>query len=205
MLKAKITGNAEPSTSNSSPNTSKKHVFVSKTVGLIKRKKHQTFKCTKCDKRSLSLAELNTHYRANHAKVKCKYCNLLFNTLSSLARHQYSHEIATKCCRCGKLFRFDSELKAHKLKHRRIPTQHCSHPNCNRTYFSASDLAKHAKIHENVVWNCDKCDYSTNDKRLLKSHRRKHEQKPKYSCTKCGKSFIYHTQWSQHKNNHDCE
>ena len=27
-----------------------KHVFVSKTVGLIKRKRHHTFKCSKCDK-----------------------------------------------------------------------------------------------------------------------------------------------------------
>ena len=74
-LRSKSAESAEASTSHSPPKTNKKHVFVSKTVGLIKQKKRQTFKCSKCDKRSSSLAELNTHYRASHAKVKCKYYN----------------------------------------------------------------------------------------------------------------------------------
>ena len=110
-----------------------------------------TFKCSKCDKYTNSLAELNTHYRGNHTRVKCKYCNQLFNTPSLLTRHQSSPEIATKKCQCGKVFRFDNELRAHKLKHWRIPTQRRSHPNCQCSYFSASDLAKHAKTHENVA------------------------------------------------------
>ena len=118
IVKDKINKNKNDKPTDTTASTSKKHVFVSKTVGLIKGKRHRTVKCSKCDKCTQSLAELNTHYRANHARVKCKYCNLLFNMPSSLARHQYFHEIATKRCRCGKVFRFDSELKTHKLRHR---------------------------------------------------------------------------------------
>ena len=88
------------------------------------------------------MSELNAHYKENHDPVKCYVCHKVFNTQSSLDRHLYSHKIATKKCRCGRLFRFESELESHKLKHRQIRTQKCSKPGCNKSYFSASDLAK---------------------------------------------------------------
>ena len=97
--------------------TSKKHVFISKTVGLVKHKCNRVFKCNKCDCRFPTMCELNAHYKENHDPVKCYVCHKVFNTQSSLDRHLYSHEIATKKCRCGNLFRFDSELESHKLTH----------------------------------------------------------------------------------------
>ena len=80
----------------SEPAKKKRMVFVSKTVGLVKRKRKRTFKCEKCDNRYASQGELNTHYRANHARVKCPHCELTFTTPGSLSRHKYSHEVATK-------------------------------------------------------------------------------------------------------------
>ena len=205
VVKNRMSNAASSSNTKPSSTSTNKHVFVSKTAGRIKQKQHCTFKCSKCDKCTNSLAELNTHYRGNHTPVKCKYCNQLFNTSSLLTRHQYFHEIVTKKCQCGKVFRFNSELQAHKLKHCRIPTQHCSHPNCSHSYFSALDLAKHAKTYGNIAWNCNKCDYTTNDKRLLKSHQWKHDSNTRYTCSKCNKSFMYHTQWSCHSKNNVCE
>ena len=134
--------------------TTKKMEFVLKTVGLIKCECKQSFKCTKCDDRYPTQGALNKHYWEKHEKVKCPHCPMTFSTPCTLTHHMYVHEIATKKCRCSKTFRFDSELKAHKLKHCRLPTQHCAHPNCGKSYFSASDLAKHAKIHLNITWSC---------------------------------------------------
>ena len=157
-----------------------------------------------CNAGPKSQNELNTHYRNSHDKVKCYVCHQLFNTPSSLTRHLYWYEIPTKACRCGKVFCFNSELKSHKLKHRRIRTEHCPHPTCNKSYFSPNDLAKHVKTHSNKVWNCDKCTYSTKDKRLLKSHQRKHSQPVNYKCDCCAKAFVYHTQWKHHKTANNC-
>ena len=180
------------------PNT-KCHVFISRTVGLIKHKRKRIFKCTKCDTRKATQGEINAHYRSTHEKVKCYVCHQLFNTPATLAHHLYSHKIATKKCRCGKVFRFASELKSHKLTHRRIKTEHCPFPKFGKSYHSANNLAKHVKIHSNKTWKCSVCDYTTKDEHLLKSHKRKHEQTVKYTCNICAKSFVYHTQWARHK------
>ena len=183
---------------------SKKHVFVTKTIGLVKHKRNRVFKCKKCDRHFPTMSQLNSHYKDNQDPVKCYVCHRLFNTPSTLDRHLYLHEIATKKCRCGKLFRFKSELESHKLTHQHIRRQKCSKPSCNKSYFSANDLAKHVHTHRNIVWNCKNCDYTTKDEHLLKSHRHKHDQLVKYTCQKCGRGFVYYTQWARHKEQNNC-
>ena len=178
--------------------------FVSKTAGLVKWKRKCPFKCNKCNNRYSSQGQLNECYRMNHDRVQCPHCPMTFSTLCSLTHHLYSHEIATKKCRCGKTFCFDSELKSHKLKHHRIRTQHCTHPSCGRSYFSASDLAQHARMHDDTIWKCQQCEYKTGDKRLLKSHQRKHICTLWYTCRKCDKGFIYYTQWAHHTKSESC-
>ena len=164
--------NVKPGTSNHDVNqnssnllapTPKCHVFVSRTVGLIKHKRKRIFKCAKCETRKATQGEINAPYRSTHEKVKCYVCHQLFSTPATLVCHLYSHEIATKKCRCGKVFRFASELKSHKLTHRRIKTEHCPFPKCSKSYYSANDLAKHIKIHSNKTWKCSVCDYSTKE------------------------------------------
>ena len=177
---------------------------MSRTVGFVKHKRKQVFKCSKCETRKATQGEINRHYRENHTQVKCYVCQQLFKTPATLARHLYSHEIATKQCRCGKTSCFASELKTHKLTHLHIKTEHSQFPKCGKSYFSANDLAKHIKVHSNKEWKCDVCTYTTKDERLLKSHYRKHSQAIKYTCATCGKGFVYHTQWARHKNQNNC-
>ena len=129
---------------------------------------------------------------------------MTFSTPLTLMRHQYTHASPRFHCRCVKGFYYLPELKVHKLKHRRTRTAICSYPGCTKSYFSQSNLAKHAHTHCKIKWNCDKCDYSTSDERLLKSHQRKHEQQVKYTCDQCGCGFVYHTQWSRHCNKKNC-
>ena len=197
---------ATPSTNSAAVDKSQKikHEFVSRTVGLIKFKRKRTFKCGNCDNTYPTQAAVSAHYRETHDIVKCSVYHKTFTTPATLSRHMYSHEIATKACRCGKTFRFDSELKSHKLTHRHITMEHCAKPGCNKSYFSASDLAKHVLMHSDKIWNCPECDYNTKDKQLLKSHKRKHEQTVQYTCLRCGKGFVYYTQWSRHKKAENC-
>ena len=185
--------------------TVKKRVFVTCRVGIIKHRRKQTCKCPICLKRYPSQEKLNQHNRQAHDKLKCQYCPMVFTTPSSLQRHQYVHSTPRFHCRCGKGFYFLAELKIHKLKHRRTRIAICSYPVCTKSYFSQSDLVKHACMHLKIKWNCNQCDYSMHDERLLKSHKRKHEQKIKYTCSRCGKDFVYHTQWARHTNKNTCK
>ena len=175
-----------------------KSVFKTTHVGLKKFRRKCSYKCPVCGKKYTMQGELNSHYRDTHKNVKCSKCSMSFTTPSTLTRHYYTHAEPRKFCQCGKGFYFSSELRVHKLTHRRIKTQMCIHPRCGKSYFSAVDLAKHARIHENIAWNCDKCDYSTPDKRLLHSHQRVHERVSRYTCARCGDTFIFHTQWARH-------
>ena len=198
-------GDKDNSNASTNESTSKQKMeFVSKTVGLVKRKRKRNFNCTKCEACFPLQGELNSHYRDNHEPVKCPHCVTQFSTPCTLTRHLYMHEIPTKKCPCGEVFRFNSELKAHKLTHHWLPTHHCAHAGCDRSYFNAADLTKHVKTHKNMIWCCSKCKYTTKDKWLLKSHQRKHEHEHRYTCQKCGKGFIYHTQWARHKTDDSC-
>ena len=82
--------------------------------------------------------------------------------------------------------------------------QKCSKPGCNKSYFSADDLAKHVFTHQNIMWKCKDCDYNTTDECLLKSHKCKHDQVVKYTCQKCGRGFVYYTQWARHRDQNKC-
>ena len=177
---------------------------MTRKVGIRKFKRKQCFTCKLCNKPFLSLKELNSHHKANHGKVRCAKCGQLFNTPSTLTRHMYTHLEARKPCRCGKSFWFLSELNTHKLTHRRIKHQVCSHVGCGHSYISKQDLAKHARTHDNIEWRCLKCNYTTDDKRLLKSHQRVHLRKIRYYCVVCGKGFIFHMQWNHHKTQNNC-
>ena len=179
-------------------------VFVTKRIGLIKRKCIRTCKCPKCEKRFPNQGELNRHYRKYHDRVKCSKCPMTFSIPSTLTQHMYYHAEPRHFCHCGEGFRFLAEIRIHKLTHRRIKTAICQHPGCGKSYMSQSDLSKHAKVHEKVEWKCKLCDYTNYDKRLLKSHMRKHDQTVKYTCSRCGKGFVYHTQFKRHRTADNC-
>ena len=129
---------------------------------------------------------------------------MTFSTPSTLKHHLYTHVVPRFFCHCGKGYHLLAELKVHKLTHHRIKMAICTYPGCDKSYFSQVDLAKHARTHENVTWRCQDCDYATSDEQLLKSHRHKHSQTIKYTCSVCGKGFVYYTQWARHKTSNKC-
>ena len=72
---------------------------------------------------------------------------------------------------------FQSELNFHKTIHCKIPTFKCMSKNCDKVYKSANELNKHVLKHSGMVWDCGEkdCDYSTDDRRNLRAHKRKHQ------------------------------
>ena len=56
--------------------------------------------------------------------------------------------------------------------------------NCGKAYKSANDLNKHVLKHSGMVWDCDvgNCDYSTDDQRNLRAHKRKYQDIGNFKC-----------------------
>ena len=176
-----------------------------------KPKSTRKFSCSFCSHEEYSQAAMNAHHIATHNDVSCSKCTKTFRTPSSLSRHMYSHGPKRFMCthsNCFEGFAFSSELDRHKLTHRTIATHQCQYPGCGKWYFSGGELAKHVRTHDGKRWNCTEigCTYSTNDKRLLHQHGRKHQPDVHpYECGVCSKSFRYHTQYTRHVRDDDCE
>ena len=125
--------------------------------GLKKRKRIRSYICHKggCTFVGKSIRELNKHHIKMHKDVVCDVCNRSFKTPSSLKRHSYNHgELKFPCDQCNESFAFQSELNFHKSIH------------------------KHVLKHSGMVWDCDEkdCGYSTDDRRNLRAHKRKHQK-----------------------------
>ena len=127
---------------------------------------------------------------------------MTFSTPSGLNRHRYLHAAPRHfCAQCGKGFHFQGQLNQHSLTHHTIPSHVCNFGRCRKSYLSNSDLLKHVHTHRAKEQKCDKCDYSTKDKKLLQSHQHVHEDILRYKCNMCGMKFKHGNQIRQQKNN----
>ena len=174
---------------------------------LVKTKRVRSFKCIVCQVVTHSTMEYNKHYSANHPPLNCQDCSRMFTNPMSLQRHRYNHtktEGVYPCNRCDKIFPFWSQLQSHKFSHRRIAHFPCSGDGCKKVFMRKSDLAAHAEAHKKIKHDCDKCTYTTFDKRYLKQHKRVHSDTFKYCCEPYGKGFRFYQQYKQH-NPSNCE
>ena len=206
LLPPEPSSQAETNDMNNEKPTIEGKVVVCKlktrTVGIKRRSKSVTgrkYRCPKCSSVHLSVADLNSHYKANHPPVKCSKCGLHFNTPSTLSRHYYKHTKDTHACtHCDQRFPFESDLKLHLNTHRTVKSFHCEGKGCKKSYFSKGELTKHAETHKKIRWNCELCDYLNTDKRNLKAHMRVHSNLKPYMCQSCLELFRYDTQLRRH-------
>ena len=70
---------------------------------------------------------------------------------------------------------------------------------CNKSYRQPGDLNAHTKTHYTSLMTCKHCDYSTHDKRNLKSHLRKHTQVCTFCCKQCNHKFTHTMQLIRHR------
>ena len=177
---------------------------------MQKRKRVRSYICHVggCTFVGKSIYELNEHHVKMHQEVVCVKCNKSFKTPSSLQRHSYSHgDLKFPCDQYDKAFPFNSELCFHKTVHHKIPTYKCMSKNCGKMYKSANELNKHVLKHSGMVWDCDAkdCEYSTDDRRNLCAHKRKHLKVRSFKCEPCIKYFKFLMQLKHHRLKPECK
>ena len=178
--------------------------------GLKPRKRIRSYICHEegCNFIGKAMRELNEHHIQMHDNVSCNQCNKSFKTPSSLQCHSYSHgELKFPCDQCEEAFAFNSELKFHKSVHRNTPTFKCMSKNCGRSYKLENELNKHILKHSGMMWDCDEtgCTYSTDDRRNVRAHKRKHAKVGSFTCVPCVKNFKYFMQLKRHRLTPECK
>ena len=169
--------------------------------GLKHCKRIHTYRCHEenCDFTGKSLCELNEHHFDLHGEVKCTGCDKTFKTPSSMKHHAYCHgELKYFCDVCKEGFAFESELRFHPIVHQTVYSFHCMANNHGKSYKSANELNKHVQKHSGVTWDCNVCEYSTDDRWNLRAHHKKHLKVGLHKCIPCNKSLDYYMQLKRH-------
>uniref|UniRef100_A0A1I8NY38 C2H2-type domain-containing protein n=1 Tax=Stomoxys calcitrans TaxID=35570 RepID=A0A1I8NY38_STOCA len=191
----------------------------------LKNKGNFKFKCDQCDDSFRTERDLIGH-KYKHTGILCDICGKSYSQLAAMKRHRLSHSgiKAHKCDECPKAFYSMVALKSHQLGHT-LPAvcepQENGDENfyfcviCQRSYSSASSLAKHKYIfhtikktanRENFKFKCEECGENFRSERDLQGHKYRHTG---IVCDFCGKSFtqlttlnrhrLYHTGTASHK------
>ena len=148
------------------------------------------------------IKDLNAHHWLYHpnSHYKCHQCKKTVHTPSTWRYHQYCQRLRLhKCGDCHKLFLFKSTLTQHR--HRHISQRHlkCFHGGCYMSYKHLQDLSRHAATHQQITFDCDMCDKTFKQKRLLKCHEVVHTNDQPYQCPLCGQHFKHNNQLYRHK------
>ena len=184
-----------------------KHIFHVKHHILHKRIRKLYLKCriVNCKQAYRSfhnVQALNVHHHIFHPRVlfRCRICPKIHRTPSSDTYHKYEHQQPTfSCPKCDKLFVFNSKLQQHRRVHIKQRLYKCFYGGCTKSYKYPQDLVRHANSHLSKKFECPLCDYSSDQKCLLKRHSAIHQRIPRYQCKKCRSGFIHYNQLYRHR------
>ena len=149
-----------------------------------------------------SVKSINAHHRIYHSGVTytCEMCSKLLTMLTALKWHMYSHgNQAHKCDKCNKTFVYRSKLRQHRRSHLRQRLYQCCHRKCQQEYRHPQDLARHTLTHTKKTFECDLCEKTFKQKRLLRHHEAIHSATCRYFCQSCNKGFIHNNQLFRHR------
>ena len=138
-----------------------------------KKKKNSIFKYPVCKKRDKTQGEQNLHIKHKHPTVgfTCKYCKKTYQTFNAKWKHEKIHaQFKHKCDICKKHFQFPKGLKEHMVGHTVKNKYPCT--NCRQSYNSFRAMKMHAKMHMNILHQCDVCPRTFKDAGYLRQHRR---------------------------------
>ena len=80
-----------------------------------------------------------------------------------------------------------------------IQIVHCYYTLKYNCLFTQIHLSRHAATHQQITFDCDLCDKTFKEKRLLKQHEVVHTNDEPYRCQLCGKTFKHNNQLYRHK------
>ena len=167
----------------------------------VHMKDHHRYQCAKCEFKSFSTREQQSHYRHAHvdAKVPCDTCNAVFKSDSRLRQHKEMVHLGLKrekCDQCGKEY-----LAQHLKEHKRRVHDGKKYP-CNFCPFEASCpkyIVKHEAMHNGVEYPCNQCDYKGKQKETLKRHIRVEHENLRFYCDQCPLKTRSQYQLKKHK------
>ena len=147
--------------------------------------------------------DLNTHHHIYHPNIlfKCPSCGKLFATPSTWKNHKYgcTHQKLYKCKSCRKRFLFNSTLRQHNRSHTCQKLFKCFYGKCMNRYKHPQDLEQHIATHWAVKFECEMCNKSFSQKRLLKRHSVVHSNVCAHKCEYCRELFHHYNQLHRHR------
>lgn len=201
--------------------------FSSEQLLKYHRKCHATdgsIVCPECASEEFkTFNTLHTHLWRSH-KVDmdlygCKLCDFKTPILSRLHNFHakiHSDEKNYKCAfvNCGKSFKNSKQLKNHsqvhkikkkaKVKANPSPSDESSKRircgECNKRFSSESGLYIHSMEHktDEKKFNCEECEYSTNDHNSIRRHKSQHSLVHQYKCSACEYTSIQSNTYRKH-------
>nr|CAI5835585.1 unnamed protein product [Callosobruchus analis] len=183
-------------------------------IASVSAKVHE---CTKCTYKTVNIAHLKRHIKANHPVggrrhriPRCIHCNKTFASKQALDGHiirkhpEFIASVSAKvheCTKCTYKTVNTIHLKRHiKANHPDIAdnstTKRCIH--CNRTFASKQTLDDHiVKRHPDFITSvsgkvheCTKCTYKTANTTHLKEHILANRNRVTSTCIYCNKTFV---------------
>ena len=132
-----------------------------------------------------SVRAINVYHQIYHGLItfNCETCNKILPTPNALQLQKYSHLMKQhKCSNCNLSFTHPSKLRQHRRSHVKHKMYLCFHGSCNKRYKHPQDLIHHKETHQPKGYECELCDKSFSEKRLLRCHIAVHEVGFRYFC-----------------------
>jgi len=170
----------------------------------VHMKDQHRYQCVKCEFKSFSTREQQSHYRNFHAEAKyaCHSCSLVYRNGGHLKYHRQRvhNELGAlkkeKCDQCGKQYT-KTELKKHiEMVHegKKYPCSFCPYKASCPRY-----LLNHEAIHNGVEFPCNQCDYKGKLKQSLRTHIKVEHENLRFYCDQCTLITRSKSQLRKHK------
>ncbi|XP_035516296.1 zinc finger protein 43-like isoform X2 [Morone saxatilis] len=179
-----------------------------------KHGKRSLHKCCDCGQTFKVNRSLIVHQRINHPAP----------AVSAVPEEEQRAPKTYVCSTCGKQFPSSASLKRHLIIHSGKKPYKCTL--CGRGFTQIGNLKTHQKVHKGKLTNmavldkrlpqseeaqssveicfCHLCWTQFSEKQLLEEHLKQvHESKKPFSCTQCGKRFMYIQKLNDHEAWHD--
>ncbi|CRL08684.1 CLUMA_CG021221, isoform A [Clunio marinus] len=171
-------------------NTLHTHLWRSHKVDM------DLYACKLCDFKTPILSRLKNFHEKIHSNVrsyKCDVsnCNKSFKNSKQLKNHLQTHKNKKKEKFMRKVKTSNSIDSSKKIQ--------CGE--CNRGFSSESGLYIHSMEHkksDEKKFNCEACDYSTNDHNSFRRHKSQHSMVHHYKCPGCDYTSIQSNTYRKH-------